>query len=91
MIERGPSKEKNGEKGAYKGQNEGNRLSKKFCSTNIKKVPRAYEILNPALTMRRERDAELSRKGHKQRFRTFYYNIFDKLYKLEFYFNRNAR
>jgi hypothetical protein len=26
IIERGPSKEKNGEKGAYKGQNEGNTL-----------------------------------------------------------------
>jgi hypothetical protein len=49
MIERGPSKEKNGEKGAYKGQNEGNRLLKNFCSANIKKVPRAYESLNPAL------------------------------------------
>jgi hypothetical protein len=51
MIERGPLKEKNGEKGAYKGQNEGNRLLKNFCSANIKniKVPRAYESLNPAL------------------------------------------
>ncbi len=49
MIERGPSKEKNGEKGEYKGQNEGNRLLKNFCSANIKKVPRAYESLNPAL------------------------------------------
>ncbi len=44
MIERRPSKEKKGEKGAYKGQNEGNRLSK-----NIKKVPRAYESLNLGL------------------------------------------
>jgi hypothetical protein len=50
MIERGPSKEKNGEKGAYKGQNKGNRLSKKIFFANIKKVPGAYESLDPALT-----------------------------------------
>jgi hypothetical protein len=48
MIERGPSKKKNGEKGAYKSQNERNRLSKKICFANIKKGPRAYESLNPA-------------------------------------------
>ncbi len=40
---------KNEEKGAYEGQNEGNKLQKIFCSANIKKVPRAYETLNPAL------------------------------------------
>jgi hypothetical protein len=37
MIEKGPSKEKNGEKGAYKGQNEGNRLSKIFAPQISKK------------------------------------------------------
>jgi hypothetical protein len=36
-------KTKNERKGAYKGQNEGNRPSK------IQKVPRVYESLNPAL------------------------------------------
>jgi hypothetical protein len=48
---KGPTTEKNEEKGAYEGQNEGNKLKKKkkFCSANIKKVPWAYESLNPAL------------------------------------------
>ncbi len=49
MIEKGPSKERNEEKGAYEGQNEGNRPLKNFCSANIKKVPRAYDSLKPAL------------------------------------------
>ncbi len=40
---------KNEEKGAYKVQKEGNKLSKKFFSENIKKVLRAYESLNPAV------------------------------------------
>ncbi len=31
MLKRGPTKEKNEEKGAYKGQNEGNRPSKFFA------------------------------------------------------------
>ncbi len=51
MIEKGPTKEKNEEKGAYKGQNDGNRPSKNFSSANIKKVPRAHESLNPALNL----------------------------------------
>jgi hypothetical protein len=54
MIERGHTKEKNEEKGADEGQNERNRLSKKFCSTNIKKLPRAYDSLSPALHQPRE-------------------------------------
>jgi hypothetical protein len=41
MWKRGPTKTKNEGKGAYKGQNEGNRSSKKY--------PRAYESLNPGL------------------------------------------
>jgi hypothetical protein len=54
MIERGPKKEKNEEKGAYEVQNKGNRSSKKICSQNFKKVPRAYESLNPALPGKRD-------------------------------------
>jgi hypothetical protein len=52
MIERRPTKEKNEEKEAYEGLNERNRRSKKFYSAIIKEVPRAYESLNPALTVR---------------------------------------
>jgi hypothetical protein len=37
MIERGPTKEKNEEKGAYEGQNEGNRPSKKFLLRKYQK------------------------------------------------------
>jgi|LakMenEpi03Aug12_release.lakeMendotaPanAssembly.Ray.scaffolds.fasta_scaffold3113219_1 hypothetical protein len=44
MIEKGPTTEKNEEKGGYEGKNEGNKPSKK--------VPRAYESLNPALLVR---------------------------------------
>jgi hypothetical protein len=37
MIEWGPTNEENEEKGAYKGQNEGNRLSKIFLLQKKKK------------------------------------------------------
>jgi hypothetical protein len=47
MIERGPTKEKNEEKGAYEGK--GIDPQKIFYSTSIKKVPRAYESLDTAL------------------------------------------
>jgi hypothetical protein len=60
--DKGAYESKNDRKGAYKEkkwgkrglwicQNEWNRPSKKICSTNIKKVPRAYESLNPALSL----------------------------------------
>jgi hypothetical protein len=44
MIGRGPTKEKNEEKGAYEGQNEGNRPSKKFLLHKYQK-----KCFNPAL------------------------------------------
>jgi hypothetical protein len=38
MIERGPTKEKNVEKGAYEGQNERNRPSKKLLLCKYQKI-----------------------------------------------------
>ncbi len=49
MIEKGPTKEKNEKKGPMKVKMEGIDAQKIFCSANFKKVPRAYESLNPAL------------------------------------------
>jgi hypothetical protein len=48
MIEKGPTKEK---KGPTKVKMEGIDPQKYFCSANIKKVPRVYESLNPALSL----------------------------------------
>jgi hypothetical protein len=50
MIKRGHTKEKNDVKVTYEGQNEGNRPSKKILLRNIKKLPRAYDSLIPALS-----------------------------------------
>jgi hypothetical protein len=49
MIERGPTKEKMRKKGPTKVKIKGIDPQKIFYSTNIKKVPRAYESLDPAL------------------------------------------
>jgi hypothetical protein len=48
---KGPTKTKNEGKGAYKVQTEGNRPLKFFALQNILKVPRAYESLNPGLSL----------------------------------------
>jgi hypothetical protein len=49
MIEKWSTKEKNEKTGPTKVQMEGIDPQKIFCSANIKKVPRAYKSLNPAL------------------------------------------
>jgi hypothetical protein len=49
MIGNGFTKVNNDEKGANKVKMKRIDLQKKFCSANNKKVPRAYESLNPAL------------------------------------------
>jgi hypothetical protein len=49
MIEKGPTKEKNEKNGLTKVKMEGIDPQKIFCSANIKKVPRAYKSLYPAL------------------------------------------
>ncbi len=49
MIEKGPTREKNEEKVPTKVIMKGIDPQKNFSSANIKKVPRAYESLNPAL------------------------------------------
>jgi hypothetical protein len=51
MIEKGHTKGKYGQKGAYKCQNERHRLSKKLYLHKYQKVPRAYESLNPAMML----------------------------------------
>jgi hypothetical protein len=51
MIEKGPSMEKMRKKGPTKVTMKGINPQKTFCSANIKKVPRAYESLNPALEL----------------------------------------
>jgi hypothetical protein len=45
----GLQRKKNEGKGPMKVKMKGRDTQKKFCSSNIKKVPRAYESLNPAL------------------------------------------
>ncbi len=51
MIEKGPTMEKMRKKGPTNVKMKGINPQKKFCSANIKKVSRAYESLNPALSV----------------------------------------
>jgi hypothetical protein len=46
---KGPTTEKMRKRGPTKVKMKGINPQKKFCFANIKKVPRAYESLNPAL------------------------------------------
>jgi hypothetical protein len=46
---KGPTTEKMRKKGLTKVKMKGINPQKNFCSANIKKLPRAYENLNPAL------------------------------------------